>query len=589
MYKNKYFYAFQMDNFHKKPLPLHCNRTTHKMTKDFQPQLLTSLKNYTKKQFYADLKAGTIVSVVALPLAIAIGIASGVTPEKGLYTTIIAGFLISFFSGSRVQIGGPTGALIVVVYGIIQEFGIMGLTIATIIAGVMLIAMGLLKLGSIIKYMPFPVVVGLNSGIALSIFSSQIKDFLGLQTGKLPVDFIEKWMSFGKHIDSLNLWSLGVGILTIFIIILVPKLFRKLPSFLITIVLITILVYILKNKFGINGIETIADRFSIDASLPKVNPPTIDFNAIKSLLPTAFTIAMLGAIVSLLSATVADGFIGGKHNPNTELIAQGIANIVTPIFGGIPATGAIARTMTNVNNGGRTPVAGIIHAILLLIIVVFLGGLTKHIPMACLAGVLVMVSYNMSDWRTFKALLKNPKSDVIVLISTFLLTVIFGLTIAIEAGIMLAVVLFAHRISETTSLKSITDIFSTTDNGEEADLEKPICLAGVEVYEIEGPFFFGVANKFEETMKQMGDRPKVQIIRMRKVPFMDATGAHNLQHLIQSAQKDKIQIILSGVNDKVYNVLVSNKIVELLGVKNVCCHIDEALTRAEEVVKQNTK
>lgn len=589
MYKNKYFYAFQMDNFHKKPLPLQCNRTTHKMTKNFQPQLLTSLKNYTKKQFYADLKAGTIVSVVALPLAIAIGIASGVTPEKGLYTTIIAGFLISFFSGSRVQIGGPTGALIVVVYGIIQEFGIMGLTIATIIAGVMLIAMGLLKLGSIIKYMPFPVVVGLNSGIALSIFSSQIKDFLGLQTGKLPVDFIEKWMSFGKHIDSLNLWSLGVGILTIFIIILVPKLFRKLPSFLITIVLITILVYILKNKFGINGIETIADRFSIDASLPKVNPPTIDFNAIKSLLPTAFTIAMLGAIVSLLSATVADGFIGGKHNPNTELIAQGIANIVTPIFGGIPATGAIARTMTNVNNGGRTPVAGIIHAILLLIIVVFLGGLTKHIPMACLAGVLVMVSYNMSDWRTFKALLKNPKSDVIVLISTFLLTVIFGLTIAIEAGIMLAVVLFAHRISETTSLKSITDIFSTTDNGEEADLEKPICLAGVEVYEIEGPFFFGVANKFEETMKQMGDRPKVQIIRMRKVPFMDATGAHNLQHLIQSAQKDKIQIILSGVNDKVYNVLVSNKIVELLGVKNVCCHIDEALTRAEEVVKQNTK
>ena len=554
----------------------------------FKPKLFSTLQNYSKKQFFTDVKAGIIVSVVALPLAIAIGIASGVTPEKGLYTTIIAGFLISFFGGSKVQIGGPTGAMIILVYSIIQQFGVIGLAIATMIAGVMLIAMGILKLGGIIKYMPFPVIIGLNSGIALNIFSSQVKDFFGLKCGRIPVNFSDKWITYFNNLDTINSWSVGIGILTIVIIALATKFFKKIPSFLLTIIIITIGVYFLKLNLGISGIETIADRFSINSALPDANPPAIDFNAIKTLLPTAFTIAMLGAIISLLSATVADGVTGDKHNPNTELIAQGIANVVSPIFGGIPASGAIARTMTNVNNGGRTPVAGIVHAVVLLLILVFLGGLTKHIPMACLAGVLVVVSYNMSDWRTFKGLLKNPKSDVIVLLSTFFLTVVFDMTISIEVGILLAIVLFVRRISETSSITVFTDAVTEAEYTDgSVDNEQLLLPEGVEVYEIEGPFFFGVANKFEETMKQLGDRPKVQIIRMRKVPFIDSTGAHNLESLIKKAKKDKIQIILSGVNEKVHDVLNKNGIEELLGSANVCNHISLALARAEEIVNNS--
>lgn len=552
----------------------------------FQPKLLSTLKNYTKEQFLIDLKAGIIVSIVALPLAIAFGIASGVTPEKGLYTTIIAGFLISFFGGSRVQIGGPTGALIVIVYGIVQEFGVTGLAIATMIAGIMLIAMGLLKLGSVIKFIPFPVIVGLNSGIALSIFASQIKDLLGLQIDKLPVDFLHKWLVYGKFIDTFSPWSLGIGIFSIILIVIAPKFLKRVPSFLLTIVIMTVVVYFLRERFGIMGIETIGDRFSINSALPIASAPEINFNAIRELLPTAFTIAMLGAIVSLVSATVADGVIGDKHNSNTELIAQGIANFVAPIFGGIPATGAIARTMTNVNNGGRTPIAGIIHAVVLLFILLFLGDLTKHIPMACLAGILVMVAYNMSDWRTFKSILRNPKSDVAVLLATFLLTVIFDLTIAIEVGLLLAVVLFIRRISETTSISIFKEEVEEAVFVEgSVDTEKLRLPKGVEVYEIEGPFFFGVANKFEETMKQLGDRPYVQIIRMRKVPFIDSTGAHNLENLIRSAQKDKIHILLSGVNPNVHEMLSKNGIEELLGATSICSNINEALARAEEIVK----
>lgn len=553
----------------------------------FQPKLFSTLRHYSKRQFLIDLKAGLIVSVVALPLAIAIGIASGVSPEKGLYTTIIGGFLISFFGGSKVQIGGPTGALIILVYGIIQEFGVAGLAIATMIAGVMLIAMGLLKLGAVIKFIPFPVIVGLNSGIALNIFSSQIKDLFGLQTGKLPVDFLHKWTMYFEHIHTINPWSIGIGILSITIIMIAPKFLKKIPSFLLTIIIITVLVYILREEFGITGIETIADRFSIDASLPSVNPPDITFTTIRILLPTAFTIAMLGAIVSLLSATVADGVIGDKHNSNTELIAQGIANIISPIFGGIPATGAIARTMTNVNNGGRTPVAGIVHAVILLLILLFLGGLTKHIPMACLAGLLVVVSYNMSDWRTFKSLLKSPKSDVAVLLTTFGLTVIFDLTIAIEVGLLLAVLLFLRRISETTSISILKNEIDEAEYIEgSTDNEKLTIPDGVEVYEIEGPYFFGVANKFEETMKQVGDQPKIRIIRMRKVPFIDSTGVHNLESLIKLSKKDKIQILLSGVNEQVHAVLSKTGIEDQLGLENVCSNINIALARAEEILKK---
>ncbi len=551
----------------------------------FQPKLLSTIKNYSKEQFYSDVMSGLIVGIVALPLAIAFGIASGVTPEQGLYTAIIAGFIISLLGGSKVQIGGPTGAFIVIVYGVVQEFGITGLAIATMIAGVMLIAMGALKLGSVIKFIPYPVVVGFTSGIALTIFATQIKDLLGLQIDKMPGDFIHKWITYGQFIETINPWSVGIGIVSILIIAYSPKFSKKIPGSLIALVVMTVVAYLLRNHFGISGIETIGDRFTIDPSLPKAQAPEINFEAIQMLLPTAFTIAMLGAIESLLSATVADGVIGDKHNSNTELIAQGVANVVTPIFGGIPATGAIARTMTNINNGGRTPIAGIIHAVVLLLIMLFLGSLTKHIPMACLAGVLVVVSYNMSEWRTFKSLLKTPKSDVAVLLTTFLLTVIFDLTIAIEVGLLLAVLLFLRRISETTSISLFKDQVEEADRDEgSTESEKLSVPKGVEVYEIEGPFFFGVANKFEETMKQVGDKPKIRIIRMRKVPFIDSTGVHNLESLIRLSKKDKVQILLSGVTDEVHQVLLKAGIEDKIGDQNICSNINQALTRAEELV-----
>ena len=556
----------------------------------FQPKIFHTLKNYTKEQFYADLMAGVIVGIVALPLAIAFGIASGVTPEKGLFTAIIAGFIISLLGGSKVQIGGPTGAFIVIVYGIVQEFGISGLATTTMIAGVMLICMGIFKLGSIIKFIPFPVVVGFTSGIALTIFTTQIKDLLGLQTGELPGDFIHKWITYGKYIGTINYWALGVSLLSILIIVITTKFSKKIPGSLLAIVIVTLIVYFLREKFGITGIETIGDRFTINASLPHAETPTISFAVIQSLLPTAFTIAMLGAIESLLSATVADGVIGDSHNSNTELIAQGIANVITPIFGGIPATGAIARTMTNINNGGRTPVAGIIHAIVLLLILLFLGNLTRHIPMSCLAGVLVIVSYNMSEWRTFKALLRNSKSDVAVLVTTFLLTVIFDLTIAIEIGLLLAVVLFLRRISETTSISVFKNDINSAEYVEgNADTEKLTLPKGVEVYEIEGPFFFGVASKFEETMKQIGDKPMIRIIRMRKVPFIDSTGLHNLTNLIKLSKKDKIHILLSGVNPQVRESLEKSGIAEMLSEENICENITEAIEKAEKYVAAHEK
>lgn len=557
------------------------------MTRFFQPKLLSTLKNYTKEQFYADLMAGVIVGIVALPLAIAFGIASGVTPEKGLYTAIIAGFIISVLGGSKVQIGGPTGAFIVIVYGIVQQFGVVGLAIATIMAGVMLILMGVFKLGTVIKFIPYPVIVGFTSGIALTIFATQIKDLFGMQMTKVPADFLNKWIAYSQHLDSVNFWALGVGVVTIAIIALTPKFSKKIPGSLIAIVVMTLIVYFLKNQLGITGIETIGDRFTIDPSLPTPVAPEITFATIQNLLPTAFTIAMLGAIESLLSATVADGVIGDKHDSNAELIAQGVANVITPIFGGIPATGAIARTMTNINNGGRTPIAGIIHAIVLALILLFLGGLTKHIPMACLAGVLIIVSYNMSEWRTFKGLMRNAKSDVAVLVTTFGLTVIFDLTIAIEIGLLMAAVLFIRRISETSSISIFKEEVKGADYVEgSSDVETLHLPVGVEVYEIEGPFFFGVANKFEETMKTIGDRATVQIIRMRKVPFMDSTGAHNLKNLIESTQKSDVKILLSGVNETVHAVLVKNGIEDLLGAANICSNINEALVRAEAIVQK---
>lgn len=556
---------------------------------EFKPKLLSVLKNYSKADFSTDLMAGIIVGIVALPLAIAFGIASGVSPEKGIITAIVAGFIISFLGGSKVQIGGPTGAFIVIIYGIIQEYGIEGLMVATLLAGVLLVLLGAFKLGTVIKFIPYPIIVGFTSGIAVTIFTTQIADIFGLdfQGEKVPGDFIGKWLIYFRHFDSVNWWNATVSIISVFIIAITPKFSKKIPGSLIAIVVVTAAVYCIKTYAGITSIDTIGDRFSIQAQLPEANVPSLDWEAIKNLFPVAVTIAVLGAIESLLSATVADGVIGDRHNSNTELIAQGIANIVSPIFGGIPATGAIARTMTNINNGGRTPVSGIVHAVVLLLILLFLMPLAQYIPMACLAGVLVIVSYNMSGWRTFMALLRNPKSDVVVLLITFFLTVIFDLTIAIEVGLLIACVLFMKRVMETTEISVIRD---EIDPNQESDLEvheEHITLPkGIEVYEINGPYFFGIATKFEEIMSQLGDRPKIRIIRMRKVPFIDSTGIHNLANLCEMSQKENIHIILSGVNPKVHQVLEKSGFYELLGEDYICSNINEAVAKATETISK---
>lgn len=556
---------------------------------EFRPKLFTMMKTYTKADFMTDLMAGIIVGIVALPLAIAFGIASGVSPEKGIITAIVAGFIISFLGGSKVQIGGPTGAFIVIIYGIIQEYGIDGLMVATMMAGVFLILLGIFKLGTVIKFIPYPIIIGFTSGIAVTIFTTQIADIFGLdfKGEKVPGDFIGKWILYFHHFDTVNWWNVIVSVVSVVIIAITPKFSKKVPGSLVAIILVTVGVYCLKLYGGITCIDTIGDRFSIKAQLPEAAVPALDWEAIKNLFPVAITIAVLGAIESLLSAAVADGVIGDRHDSNTELIAQGIANFVSPIFGGIPATGAIARTMTNINNGGKSPVAGIVHAVVLLLILLFLMPLAQYIPMACLAGVLVIVSYNMSGWRVFKGLLKNPKSDVAVLLITFFLTVIFDLTVAIEVGLVIACVLFMKRVMETTKISVITD---EIDPNNESDLEVHeehlMIPQGVEVYEINGPYFFGIATKFEEIMSRLGDRPKIRIIRMRKVPFIDSTGIHNLTTLCEMSQKENIHIILSGVNEKVHKVLEKSGFYELLGEENICSNINEALEVATREIAE---
>ena len=555
-------------------------------TFDFKPKLFSALKNYNKQTFTADLMAGLIVGIVALPLAIAFGIASGVSPEKGIITAIVAGFAISALGGSKVQIGGPTGAFIVIVAGIINQYGIQGLTIATLMAGVFLIGFGLLRLGTIIKYIPYPIIVGFTSGIAVTIFTTQVKDLLGMQMTDVPSDFIEKWIAYFQNITNIDPWSAGVGLVSVAIIATAPKFSKRIPGSLIAIIVMTIVVLLLKEYAGITTIETIGDRFSISSELPDAVVPDLTWETIKGLVAPAMTIAILGAIESLLSATVADGVIGDHHNSNTELIGQGVANIVSPIFGGIPATGAIARTMTNINNGGRTPIAGIVHAVVLLLIFLFLMPLAQYIPMACLAGVLVVVSYGMSGWRSFTALMRNPKSDVTVLILTFLLTIIFDLTVAIEVGIVCACLLFMRRMSETTDVKAVYDEIDLNEDAdmERGNLEHLTIPAGVEVYEINGPYFFGAGNKFEDLMGGFGDRPKVRIIRMRKVPFIDSTGLHNLENMCLMSQREGITVVLSGVNEKVEAVLNRNGFPKLLGEENICNHIDLALARSRELL-----
>jgi SulP family sulfate permease len=553
--------------------------------KGFQPKLFSTLKNgYDKQTLVQDLLAGVIVGIVALPLAIAFGIASGATPEAGILTAIVAGFIISFFGGSKVQIGGPTGAFIVIVYGIIQDYGMSGLAIATFMAGAFLILMGILHLGTIIKYIPYPIVVGFTSGIALTIFATQIKDLFGLQIESVPAGFLDKWVVYFRNFGSVSWWSLLIGVGSILVIVFTPKISRKIPGSLVAIIIMTVVCLILRGV-GVEGIETIGDRFSISTELPQAEVPKISWENITRLAQPAMVIAMLGAIESLLSAAVADGVIGDRHDSNQELVAQGIANMVSPLIGGIPATGAIARTMTNINNGGRTPVAGIAHAIVLALIYLFLMPLVKFIPMACLAGILVVVSYNMSEWRSFKAILKNPKSDIIVLLVTFFLTVIFDLTIAIEVGVLIACLLCMKRMAETTNVSVLSDeIDPNADSDVQGNLDHLTIPEGVKVYEINGPYFFGIGNKFEEMMGDMGGRAKVRIIRMRKVPFIDSTGVHNLSNMCKMCSQMGVKVVLSGVNPKVMKVIEDAGMDDVVGKENICSHINLALKRAEEIL-----
>ena len=555
---------------------------------DFRPKLFDTLRGYNKDKFAKDIMAGIIVGIVAIPLAIAFGIASGVGPTEGLVTAIIAGFLISALGGSRVQIGGPTGAFIVIIYGIIQQFGVGGLAIATIMAGVMLVLMGVFKLGTIIKFMPYPILVGFTAGIAVTIFSTQINDLLGLGIEDVPANFVDKWACYFTNLGNINWWSLGIGLGSIAIIVGTPYISKKMPGSLLAIIVMTAFSWALEKFTGIHPVATIGDLYELPSGLPSFQMPSLGDQSLwatmQALLPTAFTIAMLGAIESLLSAMVADGVISSRHNSNTELIAQGAANIVVPFFGGIPATGAIARTMANINNGGRTPVAGIVHTIVLLLVLLFLGGLVGAIPMPCLAGVLIMVSYNMSGWRTIRSMCRQSRSDIAILFTTMLLTIIFDLTIAIEVGLVLAVVLFVRRIMETSHISKLRNEMGLHNDGEEGDVQLAI-PQGVEVFEIDGPFFFGVATKFEELTSNVDAMP-IRIVRMRKVSFIDSTGIHNLEIFIEAAIKNGQTIILSGVNDKVYHSIERAGILAAIGKENVVANIDKALERAKELSEQ---
>jgi len=562
----------------------------------FSPKLFQTIRNYNGKALAQDSLAGIIVGIVAIPLAIAFGISSGVGPTEGLVTAIIAGLLISVFGGSKVQIGGPTGAFIVIIYGIIQQFGLTGLMIATVMAGILLIAMGFARLGSVIKFVPYPVIVGFTAGIALTIFSTQMNDFFGLGLTNVPANFVDKWIFYAQHF-SVNGWALTIGVFSLLVCIFMPKVTKRIPGSLAAIIFATLVVWLLKEfapaAWGVASIQTIGDLYALPHGIPAPHMPSIELaegqtmlSLIRELFPSAFTIAMLGAIESLLSAMVADGVIGDRHNSNTELIAQGVANVVVPFFGGIPATGAIARTMTNINNGGRTPVAGIVHAVVLLLVLLFLGQLVGMIPMSCLAAVLIMVAYSMSGWKTIVGLFKHRNRDFWVLVVTFLLTVIFDLTIAIEVGLLLAMVLFLMRTNEQTHIRTLhKEIDPNEDSESNLNLEHLTIPEGVEVYEIDGPYFFGIANRFDEIMLHVsGKEYPVRIIRMRKVPFVDSTAMHNLSMLIQRSHNEGITIILSGVNDHVHKQLMQGGIEQQMDPHNICADIHFALRRAEDIL-----
>ena len=543
------------------------------------PKLVTTLKDYSREQFTRDVGAGVIVGIVALPLAIAFAIASGLSPERGLYTAIVAGFLISALGGSRVQIGGPTGAFVVIVAGIVQRHGVEGLLLATLMAGAILIVMGVVRLGAAIKFIPFPVTIGFTSGIALIIFSSQVKDLLGLEMGVVPAEFLAKWDAYAHAFDSVNPWALLVATLAFAIILVWPKIERRIPGPFVALIVTTALVQVLHLP-----VETIGGRFGeIHAGLPQPALPPITLSLLGALAGPAFTIAMLAAIESLLSAVVADGMIGGRHRSNMELVAQGVANTVSPIFGGMPATGAIARTATNVKNGGGTPIAGMTHAVTLLLITLFFGRWAGLIPLATLAAILVVVAFHMSEWRTFVSEFRAPKSDVAVLLATFLLTVLVDLTVAIEVGMVLAAFLFMRRMAEVTNIKVLTHEFEDPTDDFEHDpnaVRRRVVPEGVQVYEITGPFFFGAAEMFKDRVTRIAGKPKVLILRMRHVLAIDSTGLHALRDVVRRSRNEGTLVILSDVHAQPVVALERSGTYDELGEENVHGNIDDALNRA---------
>ena len=554
--------------------------------------LLDSLKGYNRGMLTRDLLAGLIVGIVALPMAIAFAIASGVSPEVGLITAVIGGFVVSALGGSSVQIGGPTGAFIVIVLGIITEYGMSGLLVATLMAGILLVLMGLLRLGTLIKFIPYPIILGFTAGIAVTIFTTQINDLFGLGLTSLPKEFVPKWGVLLSSLGQTHWLTLAVGLGSIVIIQLTPRLTKVIPGSLVAIVVMTILCYVLKTYCGITELVTIGDRYQISTSLPPLVAPELSWELVERLISPAFTIALLGAIESLLSASVADGVIGERHRSNTELVAQGVANIIVPFVGGIPVTGAIARTMTNINNGGRSPIAGMTHAVILLVTFLFLMPLMAYIPMAVLAGVLVVISYNMSGWRSVRASLRGPKSDVAVLVVTFLLTVIFDLTIAIELGLLLAMLLFMQRMVESTRIlvsRGELELHASGDDGHQGKSERLTLPEGVEVYEIEGPFFFGIANRFEEVTSVTQAAPPVRILRMRSVPFMDSTAVRNLGILVATSQRSGTRLILSGVNERVHSTLRATGLADLIGDTYICPDIHRALEVASVYIVEGKK
>ncbi len=548
----------------------------------FEPKLITVIKEgYSSSQFLSDLVAGIIVGIVALPLALAFAIASGVKPEQGLYTAIIAGFLISFFSGSRVQIGGPTGAFIVIVYNIVQNYGYSGLATATVIAGVLLVIMGFLRLGTIIKYIPYPVTVGFTFGIAIIIFAGQMRDLLGLDMETVPAEFVEKWVAYADHFHSFNFYAFGIGLLSVLIVIFWPRVTHRVPGSLIAILLTTAIVQIFDVP-----VETIQSRFgSVSGHFGAIQIPKLDLQHVRNLFSPAVSIALLAGIESLLSAVVADGMTGRKHRSNMELVAQGIANIFSPLFGGIPATGAIARTATNIKNGGKTPIAGIVHAVVLLLIMLFLGKWAALIPMATLAGILIIVAYNMSEWHLFIKLFKSPKSDVLVLLITFFLTVFVDLIVAIQAGVVLAALLFMRRMTMVTQAGYINGIVQDEEEQDDLNsLSRRIIPDNVEVFEVNGPFFFGAADKFKSALYQVQKKPDVLILRMRKVLSVDATGLRALEEVVNKTRQEGTVLILSGVHAQPLVAMERSGLLEKIGSDNLFGNIDDALNRARDLM-----